>query len=59
VTLLFTDVEGSTAALHSLGAAYGASLDLHRTVIRGAIAAHGGIEVDTQATRSSSSSITP
>jgi predicted ATPase/class 3 adenylate cyclase len=48
VTLLFTDVEGSTAALHSLGAAYGASLGLHRTVIRGALAAHGGVEVDTQ-----------
>ena len=48
VTLLFTDVEGSTAALHTLGTAYGDSLGLHRTVIRGAIAAHGGVEVDTQ-----------
>jgi len=48
VTLLFTDVEGSTAALHTLGAAYGHALGLHRTVIRNAIAAHGGVEVDTQ-----------
>jgi predicted ATPase/class 3 adenylate cyclase len=48
VTLLFTDVEGSTAALHTLGTTYGDSLALHRTLIREAIAAHGGREVDTQ-----------
>ena len=48
VTLLFTDVEGSTAALHALGAAYGDSLALHRTVIRETADAHGGVEVDTQ-----------
>ena len=34
VTLLFTDVEGSTAALHALGATSGDSLALHRAVIR-------------------------
>jgi predicted ATPase/class 3 adenylate cyclase len=48
VTLLFTDVEGSTAALHALGTSYGDALALHRTVIRDAIAAHAGVEVDTQ-----------
>jgi class 3 adenylate cyclase len=48
VTLLFTDVEGSTAALHALGTTYGDSLALHRRLIREAIAAHAGAEVDTQ-----------
>lgn len=48
VTLLFTDVEGSTSALHALGTSYGDSLALHRTLIRAAIAEHGGVEVDTQ-----------
>jgi predicted ATPase/class 3 adenylate cyclase len=48
VTLLFTDVEGSTAALQTLGTAYGHALGLHRTVIRDSIASHGGAEVDTQ-----------
>lgn len=48
VTLLFTDVEGSTAALHALGTTYGDSLALHRSLIRDALAAHAGVEVDTQ-----------
>jgi predicted ATPase len=49
VTFLFTDVEGSTNLLHELGAeAYAAALAEHRQVVREALAAHGGIEVDTQ-----------
>jgi len=48
VTLLFTDVEGSTAALHALGTSYGDALALHRALIREVIASHGGVEVDTQ-----------
>jgi predicted ATPase/class 3 adenylate cyclase len=49
VTFLFTDVEGSTRLLHSLGAeAYAAALAEHRRVIRDACAAEGGVEVDTQ-----------
>jgi predicted ATPase len=49
VTFLFTDVEGSTKLLHEVGAeAYAEALAEHRRVIREAIAAHGGIEVDTQ-----------
>jgi predicted ATPase/class 3 adenylate cyclase len=49
VTLLFTDVEGSTRLLHELGAdAYAQELNQHRRVLRAAFAAHGGIEVDTQ-----------
>jgi predicted ATPase len=49
VTFLFTDVEGSTKLLDRLGpAAYAAALAEHRRLIRGAVAAHGGVEVDTQ-----------
>jgi predicted ATPase/class 3 adenylate cyclase len=49
VTFVFTDVEGSTKLLHELGAeAYAQALAGHRRVLRGAFAAHGGVEVDTQ-----------
>jgi len=49
VTFLFSDVEGSTRLLHSLGAeAYAEALAEHRRVIREACAAEGGVEVDTQ-----------
>ncbi len=49
VTLLFTDVEGSTKLLHDLGAeGYEKTLAEHRRILRRAFAAHGGVEVDTQ-----------
>ncbi len=49
VTFLFTDVEGSTRLLHELGpVGYASALALHRTVMREAFTAHGGVEVDTQ-----------
>ena len=49
VTFLFTDVEGSTKLLQSLGAeAYAEALAEHRRLIRDACAAEGGVEVDTQ-----------
>ena len=48
VTLLFTDIEGSTRLLHELGDGYGAALDDHRRIVRAAAAAHSGFEVDTQ-----------
>jgi predicted ATPase/class 3 adenylate cyclase len=49
VTLLFTDVEGSTKLLHTLGAArYADALAEHRRVLRTAFERHGGVEVDTQ-----------
>jgi len=48
VTFLFTDVEGSTRLLHELGDEYAAVLAEHRRALRGAFAAHGGVEVDTQ-----------
>jgi predicted ATPase len=49
VTLLFTDVEGSTRLLHELGDEhYGRALAGHRRVVREACAHHDGVEVDTQ-----------
>jgi predicted ATPase len=49
VTLLFTDVEGSTRLLQELGPErYGEALEKHRLILRKAFSAHGGVEVDTQ-----------
>ncbi|MGZ4419490.1 MAG: ATP-binding protein, partial [Gaiellaceae bacterium] len=48
VTLLFTDVEGSTRLLHLLGDDYGEALHEHRRRLRAAFAEHEGVEVDTQ-----------
>jgi predicted ATPase len=48
VTLLFTDVEGSTRLLHELGDDYGEALHEHRRRLRRAFADHEGVEVDTQ-----------
>jgi predicted ATPase len=49
VTLLFTDIEGSTKLLHDLGAEhYAKALAEHRRILRAAFVANGGVEVDTQ-----------
>jgi class 3 adenylate cyclase len=48
VTLVFTDIEGSTRLLASLGSRYEAVLAAHRRLLREAFSSHGGIEVDTQ-----------
>jgi predicted ATPase/class 3 adenylate cyclase len=45
VTLLFTDIEGSTRLLRSVGAAYAALLAAHHGLLREAIAAGGGKEL--------------
>ena len=47
VTLLFTDIEGSTALLQVLGDRYGILLADHNRILRGAFAAQGGSEVDS------------
>jgi class 3 adenylate cyclase len=48
-TFLFTDIEGSTRLLRRLGeGAYTQVLASHHALIRSALAAHGGQEVDTQ-----------
>ncbi len=49
VTFLFTDIEGSTRLLHHLGPdEYADALAEHRRIVRDVLAAHGGVEVDTQ-----------
>jgi predicted ATPase/class 3 adenylate cyclase len=49
VTLLFTDIEGSTRLLRELGDdAYAEALAKHRRVLRESFARHGGVEVDTE-----------
>ena len=48
VALLFTDLEGSTKLLERLGDSYAAVLQRHRELLAGAIAAHGGVVVETE-----------
>ena len=48
VTLLFTDVEGSTGLVQTLGAAYPAALGELRNVLRGAVEQAGGLVLDTR-----------
>ena len=49
ITLVFTDIEASTALLHELGSErYGEALDAHRATVRTAFSACRGVEVDTQ-----------
>jgi class 3 adenylate cyclase len=47
VTLLFTDIEGSTRLLHNTGDAYADLLEAHRRLLRAAFERHGGVEVST------------
>jgi class 3 adenylate cyclase len=49
VTVLFTDIEGSTQLIEELGEeGYLRALAEHRRLLRAAFTAHGGVEVDTQ-----------
>ena len=48
VTILFTDIEGSTALLRRLGDGYDAVLATHFERLRPAIASQGGVEVNTE-----------
>jgi predicted ATPase/class 3 adenylate cyclase len=48
VTFVFTDIEGSTRLLQSLGSDYPAVLARHHAIMRSAIAAHGGVEAGTE-----------
>jgi predicted ATPase/class 3 adenylate cyclase len=47
VTFLFTDIEGSTGLLQTLGDRYAAVLDEHAAILRRAVAEGGGVEVST------------
>ncbi len=49
ITFFFSDVEGSTALLHELGAeAYADVLAEHRRIVRAACTAESGVEVENQ-----------
>lgn len=48
VSLLFSDIEGSTALLSRLGSSYVAALSGQREVLRASWAAHGGTEIGTE-----------
>lgn len=48
VTLLFTDIEGSTQLLARLGDTYADVLVEHRRVLREAFERHGGVEMGTE-----------
>lgn len=48
VTLVFTDIEGSTRLWERYGDAFKASLDAHNQIIRKALNAHHGYEVKTE-----------
>jgi predicted ATPase/DNA-binding SARP family transcriptional activator len=48
VTLLFTDIEGSTRLLHELGERYADAFAAHRRVLRESFSRHGGTEMATQ-----------
>ncbi len=47
ITLVFTDIEGSTRLLEAQGSDYAALLADHRRIIRDTFGSRGGIEVDT------------
>ena len=48
LTLLFTDIDGSTRLVQEYGDRYPDVLAEHRRVLRQAVLRHGGVEVDTQ-----------
>lgn len=48
VTFLFTDIEGSTRLLESLGARYAEVLEEHQRIVRAVVGETGGREIDTQ-----------
>src|SRR6188508_1820463 len=48
VTFLFTDIEGSTQLLQTLGADYRSALERHAAILRQALAENDGIEVSTE-----------
>lgn len=47
VTFAFTDIEGSTRLAQLLGAGYRPVLHRHRALLRAAVTAHHGVEVET------------
>lgn len=48
VTFLFSDIEGSTRLFRQLGHSYVELLERHRRLVRAAVAAGGGVEVNSE-----------
>ncbi len=48
LTLLFSDVEGSTSMLTRLGQQWGEALSAHRAILRAAFRKYGGHEMGTE-----------
>ncbi|MGA8047725.1 MAG: adenylate/guanylate cyclase domain-containing protein [Dermatophilaceae bacterium] len=48
VTMLFSDIEGSTSLLNGLGPLWGEALSAQRRILRAAFEAHGGREIGTE-----------
>jgi predicted ATPase/class 3 adenylate cyclase len=48
VTLMFTDIEGSTSLIYRLGDHYAEVLETHRRLVRMVVEQHNGREVDNQ-----------
>jgi class 3 adenylate cyclase len=48
VTFVFSDIEGSTGLLKRLGDGYGELIAEHRRIVRDALGAHDGVEIDMQ-----------
>jgi predicted ATPase/class 3 adenylate cyclase len=48
LTLLFSDIEGSTVLLHRLGDLWGEALSAQRAILRAAFAEHNGTEMGTE-----------
>ncbi len=48
LTLLFSDIEGSTSMLNRLGSRWGEALSAQRRILRAAFEAHGGHEMGTE-----------
>ena len=44
ITLLFTDIEGSTRLLEEFGDGYGEVLEEHRRLLRDSLTRHNGVE---------------
>ena len=48
VTFFFSDIEGSTKLLETLGSEYTELLERHNGIVREGLARHGGVEVSTE-----------
>ncbi len=48
VTMLFSDIEGSTSMLYRLGSQWGEALSAQRAILRDVFSSHAGIEMGTE-----------